>query len=458
MLNRDESIAIIERALQLSDADETEVVLGGGRAALTRFAANVIHQNVDETRPMLRIRGAWSRSGAVRQGVATAQTLDEAAIVDAVARARAAAQVAPVESGWVGLTAPGFYESNPTAAPTAFDVRTAEAGPVSRANDIARVVLRCRREAGMTTSGYLRHTDGAFGEYGEPSVLAVGNSHGVRLHHRGTVADFSATVFTERGGSAWVSATSSHRDGIDVDTLAERAIERARRCEQRRQLEPGRYRVLLEPAAVAALLHFALAAFSRRAIHEARSYLSDRLGDRVASPLLTLRCDPQDPVLAPRPFDAEGVPTRAITLIEAGFAREVAVGRFDGEPERDANGYSRLQPSEADAAPWYATLSGGAGSVDDLAARHGDVPLVSRLWYNRLVNARQVRVTGMTRDGFFSRRGGALSDALVDMRYNVGVFDVLAAVVDASEPVRVGDLAVPALVVDAFAFTAATAS
>jgi predicted Zn-dependent protease len=72
------------------------------------------------------------------------------------------------------------------------------------------------------------------------------------------------------------------------------------------------------------------------------------------------------------------------------------------------------------------------------------------------VNPRAARVTGMTRDGFYTRRSGEIASSMVDMRYNVGVFDVLRNVIDASEPVRVGNLMVPALVVDGFSLTSAT--
>jgi predicted Zn-dependent protease len=456
MLDRDQALELLDRVLRASNADATEVALLGGRCALTRFAANEIHQSVDETRVVLRVRAAWYRGGAFREGVATTERLDADGVTDVLHRVRLVADQAPAIINWPQFAAPGYYSTSPVSVAGAFDARAANADAIWRANEAARAILRVRRDADLRVSGYVRVRDGAIGDYGDPQLFAIANSDGVRLAHRATDIDVSLSVAHTSGVSAWGVQVDHQRGALDVDALAERLIERARVAPLRRALEPGRHRVLLEPAAVAALLPFALPHFSRRAIDEARSFLSDRLGTAVAASAVSLTADPADPVLAPRPFDGEGVPTRRLALIDAGVARDVATGRTDAGEERDANGYAPLQPSGADPQPHYARLDAGAGTVDELAARHPDTPLIARLWYNRSVHARSARVTGMTRDGFFARSGGALAGALVDMRYNVGVFDLLANVVDASAPVRVENLLVPALLVDGFPLDSAT--
>src|ERR1700747_1939750 len=48
MLNKDQAAAIFDKIKKLSTADEVEALFYGGRSALTRFANNVIHQNVAE--------------------------------------------------------------------------------------------------------------------------------------------------------------------------------------------------------------------------------------------------------------------------------------------------------------------------------------------------------------------------------------------------------------------------
>src|SRR5512135_3522007 len=53
--------ALLERVLHLSEADETEVALDTETAALTRFAHNVIHQNVAEVEASLEVRVVYAR-------------------------------------------------------------------------------------------------------------------------------------------------------------------------------------------------------------------------------------------------------------------------------------------------------------------------------------------------------------------------------------------------------------
>src|SRR5215471_16299281 len=48
MLTKDSASSIFDRLRKYSSADEVEALFYGGRSALTRFANNVIHQNVAE--------------------------------------------------------------------------------------------------------------------------------------------------------------------------------------------------------------------------------------------------------------------------------------------------------------------------------------------------------------------------------------------------------------------------
>ncbi|MGC2708795.1 MAG: DNA gyrase modulator, partial [Candidatus Sulfotelmatobacter sp.] len=56
MLNRDQASDIFDRIKKLSSADEIEVHFSGGRFALTRFANNTIHQNVEEENHVVSVR------------------------------------------------------------------------------------------------------------------------------------------------------------------------------------------------------------------------------------------------------------------------------------------------------------------------------------------------------------------------------------------------------------------
>src|SRR6202167_2842693 len=56
MLTRENSSDIFDRIKKLSTADEVEVLISGGRFALTRFANNAIHQNVEDENHTVSVR------------------------------------------------------------------------------------------------------------------------------------------------------------------------------------------------------------------------------------------------------------------------------------------------------------------------------------------------------------------------------------------------------------------
>src|SRR5438105_12989134 len=56
MLTTEHASDIFDRIKRLSSADETEVLFSGGRFALTRFANNTIHQNVEEENHIVSVR------------------------------------------------------------------------------------------------------------------------------------------------------------------------------------------------------------------------------------------------------------------------------------------------------------------------------------------------------------------------------------------------------------------
>ena len=56
MLTQSQAGDIFDRVKRLSTADEVEVLFSGGKFALTRFANNTIHQNVEEENYIVSVR------------------------------------------------------------------------------------------------------------------------------------------------------------------------------------------------------------------------------------------------------------------------------------------------------------------------------------------------------------------------------------------------------------------
>src|ERR687891_737229 len=80
MIGPEHAKVILEQALKASTAEQTEVMLFAQDMELTRFANNIIHQNVAETDTTLTIRAVMGK----RRGMATTNNLSAEGIARAV--------------------------------------------------------------------------------------------------------------------------------------------------------------------------------------------------------------------------------------------------------------------------------------------------------------------------------------------------------------------------------------
>ena len=89
MLTRDQASDIFDRIKKLSSADEVEVLFSGGRFALTRFANNTIHQNVEDENHIVSVRTVFGG----RTARATTNKFDDESLRRVVESSEALAKV-----------------------------------------------------------------------------------------------------------------------------------------------------------------------------------------------------------------------------------------------------------------------------------------------------------------------------------------------------------------------------
>ena len=80
MLDQNTAADIFARIKKHSTADEVEVLFSGGTSSLTRFANNVIHQNMAEENAVVSVRTAFGG----RTARATTNKLDDESLKRAV--------------------------------------------------------------------------------------------------------------------------------------------------------------------------------------------------------------------------------------------------------------------------------------------------------------------------------------------------------------------------------------
>jgi PmbA protein len=446
MVGETEARKILERVLSLSKADETEAWLGGGAHALTRFAENMIHQNVADRSLSLTVRAAFGKKTAR----ADTNRLDEDGIRSCVENAAKLAKASPDDSELL----PVVEKAGPYEKVEAHDAATAASTPEARADAVKAVVEACRA-AGAKAAGAYEVVDGRLGGYGEIGTIAFLNSKGVFAYHAGTAASFTVTV-TAGEGSGWAHGESWRARDLDAPALGRRALAKALASRETRDLEPGKYTVVLEPAAMAEICGWYLSsAFSALAVEEGRSPLCGKLGQKIAGENITFTDDFK--ALRVAPFDEEGTATKRVALIEKGVQKGLVHDRKTAKKAgAEPTGHAPRQPSTWGPYPHAVVLEGGTGSVEDLIKTVDKGVLVTRFWYTNFVDERQGMVTGMTRDGTFWIEKGEIRHAVRNLRFNESVLSVLNRVERLGAQEQIHWSRVPAAVIRDFNFASAT--
>jgi predicted Zn-dependent protease len=426
---------IIDKVLNISTADETEIFVGGGHSALTRFAENHIHQNVAENSFGIRVRAIIDK----QMGEASISKFDDDSLKKVVADAIEIAKVTPPDPELLPLPGPQTYQ--PVEAYYEESI-----SPMQRAKYIAKAITLCKT-AGFKAAGIFSNGN---------SYSAMGNSNGLFAYHRSSAVNFSITVMGDNS-SGWAQKYSRKSTDIETEKLAEIAIQKAGLSNNPKTIEPGKYTVILEPDAVAGLIGYLSFGFNALAVDEGRSYLVGKMGKRIAGESISLRSDVYHPLHQGQPYDGEGIPTRRVELIKNGIAAGLVYDRLAALKHNvESTGHGEGGHNSYGAFPDCLVMDGGDATIGEMIASTERGVLVTHFHYQNLVDPMQVIVTGMTRDGTFWIENGKIQYGLKNLRFNQKILEMLNNVEMMSEPVLASGMVVPAMKVNQFNFSSGT--
>jgi PmbA protein len=299
-----------------------------------------------------------------RQGFAWAGSLDDDVVAEVLAEARDNVAYAQAEP-WVGLAEPDGVE------PPRIDLwrEGLAAQPTERKVDLALELERAVRGRDPRIDGVrtAQWSDGA----GEG---AVATSTGIAVAGRSTFCNLAVLALASEGAetkTGYGVSVGREPDDVDLDRAADDAVERATRLLGAVQPASGSVTLVLEPRMAATLLGVVAGTLNGESVLKGRSPFADRVGDPIASPMVTLVDDPTDPLsLGADSHDGEGLATRRVPLIVEGvlqgFLHNTMTGRRAGVPSTASavRGYRSTPGVGAQAL----ALATGEGSLDDLVA------------------------------------------------------------------------------------------
>jgi predicted Zn-dependent protease len=422
----------------------------------------MIHQNVSELNEVASIRVAFDGKTAR----ATTNRFDDDGLKRAVQSAEGIAKVQEPDPDRLPLakTEEGPAAAKPgEAAPSRWFERTAAITPADRAEAVGKIVGVAKKN-GLVTAGIYSSSD---------SAEAIINSNGLSAFHRQTSAEVSITMLAG-DSSGWQKANSPDVSTLAPVQLAEIAAQKARDSRGPQELPPGKYTVILEPAAVLDLVGFMFWDFGGMAVLDQRSFLNNRIGTKLFGENITIVDDVRHPLQSNAPFDGEGVARTRVNLVEKGVVRNLVYARSTAAKMRTSEyagkvgeirvtGHGFPLPNEMGEAPANIVFitPGGEQTVEQMIAGTERGVLITRLWYIREVDPYEKILTGMTRDGTFLVEGGKVKHGIRNFRFNQSIIDTLNNVEAMGQVVRASgeeafDMVVPAMKVRGFNFTEVT--
>jgi PmbA protein len=460
MLDQSKAQAIFDKIKEYSSVAEIEVIFSSTDHALTRFANNTIHQNVSELNEAASIRVAFDGKTAR----ASTNRFDDESLKRAVQAAETMAKVQEPDADRLPLAqASEAPNSSSGSVPSRWFENTAAITPADRADAVGKIVAVAKKNKLVTAGIY------SSSQFAETII----NSNGLSAHHRQTSAEVSITMLAD-DSSGWQKANSPDAAKLDPVRLGEIAAEKAAQSRKPQEVAPGKYTVILEPAAVLDVVGFMFWDFGGLAILDQRSFLNNRIGTKLFGDNITIIDDVAHPLQSNAPFDGEGVRRSRVPLVENGVIKRVVYARSTAEKMRKSEyadkvgeiavtGHGFPLPNEMGEMPVNIVFvtPGGEQTVEQMIAGTERGILITRLWYIREVDPYQKILTGMTRDGTFLVENGRVKAGIRNFRFNQSLIEMLNHVEALGKPVRASgeesfDMVAPAMKVTDFNFTEVT--
>jgi predicted Zn-dependent protease len=460
MLTQERAADVFDRIRKFSSADEVEVLFSGARFALTRFANNTIHQNVEDEDHVVSVRTVF----AGRTARATTNKFDDGSLRRVVESSEALAKVQHPDPDLLPM--PDSREAarpGEPAIPSRHFESTSAITPQLRAAGVKQIV-NVAQQYRLNTAGIYSSSE---------SVDGIFNSRGLTAWHTQTLAEVSITMLGA-DSSGWQKANSPDATNLNPLRLAELAAQKAIDSAHPAELAPGKYTVILEPSAALDIVGFMFWDYSGMAILDQRSFLTGRIGTKLFGDNITIWDDVTHPLQTGSPFDGEGMRRMRLPLVESGVVKRVVYARSTAARMQHSEQKDKVGPVELTGHGFPLPNEMGEMPVNIVFASPQDPQtlaqmiastergvLVTRLWYIREVDPYEKIVTGMTRDGTFLVENGKIQQGIRNFRFNQSLIHMLSNVEAMSAPLRSCgeesfDMVVPAMKIRDFNFTEVT--
>ncbi|RLI50254.1 MAG: hypothetical protein DRO73_03725 [Candidatus Thorarchaeota archaeon] len=387
---------------------------------------------------------------AGRVGFAYVTTLDDNDITQAVTNALSLARVSVPDPDF--STLPSVTGSSPRVNGL-YDRAMAEIDSESATEIVTRVV--------DSTAAGLEGRDFAIEAQVKVHTrhVAVANSLGIHHSYEGTFGYVYSSPTIKVDGeqtSTFDYEISRRLNRLNPEAVGKRVAEMVLSMLGARSIEGGTLPVILEPEAVSVILGSGFgAAVNAEEVQFGRSYISDALGDEIASLELTIVDDALlEGGVGSRPFDAEGVFSQRTVILEKGVLKSLLHNSYTSQKDGVENTANASRGSYMNL-PSISTsnfvVRSERGSVDDLVQEFGR-GVICRDTGDR-PNMTTGDLSAMIMEGFYFENGD-IKHPLKNTLIGINMRDLLKRVVRVGGDVRQTSGAItPSIVIESATVT-----
>jgi predicted Zn-dependent protease len=432
-LSKGQAQEILKKVLGYSSAEGCEANLNGSSGGNIRYARNTVTTAGRVEDMTLVVQCNYGK----KMGTATINEFDDESLKKVVKRAEELAKLAPENEEFMPVLGPQKYLES-----TAYFESTAALTASDRAKAAADSIEPSKKKK-LVAAGFLNDQAG---------FQSMANSAGLTAYHRSTGVNFSVTVRTEDAtGSGYVTRDYNDYSKLDTGRASGIAIEKADMSRDAKAIEPGKYTVILEPAASSGLLQNMFFNFAARQADEGRSFLSKKgggtkLGEKIVSEDVTVYSDPTNPEVPTSPWSGDGRARGKTVWIDKGVVKNLFYSRY----------WAKKQGVDATPFPSNGIMKGGKHTLQELIEGTDMGILLTRTWYIRAVDPQTLLLTGLTRDGTFLVKKGKIAHPIKNMRFNESPVIMLNNIEALGIPERINGNLIPPMKIRDFTFSSAS--
>ena len=363
ILSKEEAKQILEKVMSFSTADSLEAGLSGSGRGNIRYARNTVATSGFNNDISLGVTANFGKKSAS----STINEFDDESLKKVVKRAEELARLAPENPEFMEPLGPQEYKESKT-----FFKSTADISPEYRA-EIAKNSIEPAKAKDVTAAGYLEDSSG---------FSSIMNSKGLFAYSQESELEFTVTMRTNDGtGSGWVTRDFNDVNLFNGAEASAVALEKAIMSREAKAIEPGKYTVIMEPAASVQLLGNMLYNMGARQADEGRSFLSKKgggtkIGEKLVDERINIYSDPFNEIVPANGWSGDGLPRERTSWIENGVVKNMSYSRY----------WAQKQGVEPVPGPANGIMVGGDATTEDLIKSTKRGILVTRLWYIRTVD------------------------------------------------------------------------